>query len=107
MGYKRKLTRITFDCPAEITRGGRVTPGRLVNLSEQGVRVRTTLGVKLEEELGLEFDLGKNHRILSTIQVTFTTTSELGARFVKISPEDQKRLAEFIDDRLISNFGRL
>jgi hypothetical protein len=107
MGYKRNLIRVAMDSPAEITRGGRVTPGKLVNLSEQGVRVRTTLGVRLEEELGLGFDLGKNHRILCTIQVTYTTTSEFGARFVTISPEDQKRLTEYIDDRLATNMGRL
>lgn len=106
MAYKRKHTRLPIECLGDIHRAGEVIPCKAADLCEQGMRIQVAIPMKTGEELTLVFGLGKTRRINCSIQVVRLMKAEFGAQIVKISPEDQAYLTEFLDDFIASNFGR-
>lgn len=106
MGYKRKFSRMSIECPGDVRRAGGEIPCKVADLCEQGMRVKTTTPMTVGEELSFEFTLGKGRRIHCMIKIVRTSSSDFGAQIVQISPEDQQYLTEFIDDFIASNFGR-
>jgi len=107
MGYRRKGTRVVVERDAVIHRQGRVTPCMVVDLSEEGVRVRAGSPVDIGEELQISCGLTSRHSLKCQVQVTHTRSSEFGARITNISPEHRGHLREFIDDLIAMKVPRL
>jgi hypothetical protein len=106
MGYKRKSTRLPIACQGDLQRAGEVVSCQVLDLCEQGMLLRPASPLTVGEELPFEFGLGKSRRIQCTIKVARTAKSDFGAQIVKISPDDQRYLTEYLDDYIADHFGR-
>ena len=106
MAYKRKHSRLHIECQGDIHRAGEDIACQIVDLSEQGMLIRTPTLLTVGEELSFELGLGKSRRIHCTIKVARVAKSDFGVQIVQISPEDQRYLSEYLDDFATNNFGR-
>lgn len=106
MGYKRKFTRLPIACQGELHRAGGDVSCQVLDLCEQGMLLRPASPLTVGEELLFEFGLGKSRRMQCTIKVTRAAKSDFGVQIVKISPEDQRYLTEYLDDYITDHFGR-
>lgn len=106
MGYKRKFTRLPIACQGDLQRADAVISCQVLDLCEQGMLLKPASPLTIGEELSFEFGLGKSRRLQCTIKVTRTAKSDFGAQIVKISPDDQRYLTEYLDDFITNNFGR-
>ena len=106
MGYKRKSTRLPISCQGDLQREGVAISCQVLDLCEQGLLLRPARPLTIGEELPFEFGLGKSRRIQCTIKVARAAKSDFGVQIVKISPEDQRYLTEYLDDYISDHFGR-
>lgn len=106
MAYKRKYTRLPIQCQGEIQLADGGTPCTIVDLCEQGMRLRTDAALPIGDEFPLEFGLGKSRRLHCSIKIVRTAKSEYGAQIVTMPPDDRQYLTESLDDFIASNFGR-
>jgi hypothetical protein len=105
MGHQRELFRIALERRGEVCRGGQVASCDVVDLTERGVQIKTTLLVEVGETLQLRFALTNTCSIHCTIQVTRISAPFIGACISDISPDDQKHLSEFIEQLIALNLG--
>ncbi len=106
MGYKRKFTRLPIACQGDLQREGKLMSCQVLDLCEQGMLLRPASPLTIGEELPFELGLGKSRRIQCTIKVTRAAKSDFGVQIVKISPDDQRYLTEYLDDYITNHFGR-
>lgn len=106
MGYKRKFTRLPIACQGDLQRAGALVSCQVLDLCEQGMLLKPASPLTVGEELPFEFGLGKSRRIQCTIKVTRMAKSDFGVQIVKISPDDQRYLTEYLDDYITNHFGR-
>ena len=78
---------------------------RVVNLTQEGVRLETTLTVQIGELLWLSFDLTPDTPLRGEVEVVAVSMPYVGARFVDLSPANKQSLSTFIEDVLDMNFG--
>jgi len=105
MGHQRDLFRIALERSGEVRRGDQVRSCDVVDLTEKGVQIKTTLDVEVGETLQLKFSLTATCTIHCTIQVTRISTPYLGACISDISPDDQEHLSQFIEQLIALNLG--
>jgi PilZ domain-containing protein len=106
MGFKRKSSRVEVGKPGRLHRGSLSAPCRIVNVSEDGMRIESRLFVKNGDALHLSIELEGGGRVACDIQVINVRAPHFGAKIRAISPEDKKRLAHILDDHLQSSFSR-
>lgn len=104
MSYRRKTVRLIIEREGQIHRRGKTIPCTVIDMSEEGVRVKAQSPVTLGEELQLDCWLLKERSVQCTVQVTYVRSPYFGARITHISPEQQSHLREFLDDLIASNF---
>ena len=97
MAAKRHLFRFVIDRTAEVHRGETTIPCQLVDLTEKGVRLRVEGTFGIGEELHLQFPLTEGELFTCVIRVTYGQPPHLGAVIVRTTPEQQKRLSDFIE----------
>ena len=106
MGFKRKSSRVEVGKAGHLHRGSFAAPCRVVNISENGMRIQSRLLVKSGETLRLSIELVEGRHLTCDIQVMNVCTPHFGAKIVSISPEDKERLAHILDDHLQNSFLR-
>ena len=104
MSFRRKTVRLIIEREGQIHRRGKIIPCTVINLNEEGVRVKAQSPVTLGEELQLDCWLVKERSVQCTAQVTYVRSPYFGARITHISPEQQHHLREFLDDLFTTNF---
>lgn len=106
MGFKRKSSRVEVGKSGQLHRGAFAAPCRVVNVSENGMRIQTRLLVRSGETLVLSIELAAGRQLTCEIQVRNVRSPYFGAAIVSISPEDRERLVHILDDHLQSSFLR-
>lgn len=106
MSYRRKAIRLVIERKGDIHRRGKTFPCTVVDVSEEGVRVKTAAPVTVGEELQVDCYLTKDWTVQCTVQVVHASPSQFGSRITGISPEQLSRLREFVDDLIAQNFPR-
>jgi hypothetical protein len=106
MGFKRKSSRVEVGKAGELHRGSFAAPCRVVNVSENGMRIQSRLLVKSGQTLRLSIELADGRHLSCEIQVVNVRSPHFGATIVSISPDDRERLAHILDDHLQSSFLR-
>jgi hypothetical protein len=97
MAQKRELFRVAIDRTGQIQRGAETLPCKVIDLTEKGFQLGVEGVFHVGEELRLEFVLNETCTVACTVQVTHVRPSFLGARIARISPDDQAKLSNFIE----------
>ena len=105
MGRQRELFRIALERTGEVRQGEHTLPCDVVDLTEKGVQIKTSLCVEVGETLQLKFALTATSEIHCTIQVSRISGNSVGACISDISPDDQKQLSQFIEQLISLNLG--
>jgi hypothetical protein len=105
MNQHRALYRVSVDRAGKLSRKKNEAACRVVNLTQEGVRLETTLSVQVGELLWLSFDLTPDTPFRGEVEVVDVSMPYVGARFVDLSPANKQSLSAFIDDVLDINFG--
>ncbi|TAL09055.1 MAG: hypothetical protein EPO02_11295 [Nitrospirae bacterium] len=103
MPKKRGLFRISIHRTGELRRGADVVPCEVVELTEKGFGLESSLRVATGEAVELRFDLTDKWPIQCTIQVSHAAPPRLGGNITAISPEHQESLTRFIDQHTTIN----
>ncbi|MGH7206462.1 MAG: PilZ domain-containing protein [Nitrospiraceae bacterium] len=104
MSYRRSTVRLIIERDGQVHRHGKTTTCKVVDMSEEGVRVKAQSPVTVGEELQLDCWLVKDRWIRCTVQVKYVSSPYFGARITHISPEQQSHLREYIDELITTNF---
>ena len=106
MGFKRKSSRIQVGKSGHVHRGSLSAPCRVLDVSENGMRIHSRLFVKNGDALGLAIELDGGGVLSCQIQVINVRSPHFGAKITAISPEDKERLSHILDDHLQNSFSR-
>lgn len=98
MTYQRKLYRVAIDRTGHLQRGDETFVCNVIDMTEQGVRLKSDETFRMGEELNLEFALTETDRLACTIHVTHSQPPYIGAAIVRIAPDHQQRLSRFIEE---------
>ena len=101
MNQQRQQYRIPIERTGRITRDGVVSDCHVVDLTEQGFQIQTEIPFAMGEVIRLTCPLDLHTEIECSIAVTHARPPVVGTRIVDIAPEQQERLARFIQ-RLIT-----
>ena len=105
MNQHRALYRLPIDRAGKVSLEHKEAACRIIDLTQEGVRLETTLTVQTGERLWLSFDLTPDTPLRCQVEVLSVSTPYVGARFVDLSPRSRHSLDTFIDDLLDTNFG--
>jgi hypothetical protein len=100
MGFKRKQSRVEIGRIGRIQRGSLSVPCKVLDVSEAGVRIESRMFVKVGDTLQLVIELDRGYTLSCIIQPIHVRAPRFGARVTAISPEDQERLSDLLDDRV-------
>lgn len=103
MEQQRGLYRVAVEFPGYLSRGTEVTACDVVDLTEHGFRIRTSLPAAAGDELTLEFNLRAGCPIQCVVQISHSAPPYLGSRIVAISPEHHKQLSQFVEQLISLN----
>jgi len=106
MGFKRKGWRAEANCTGRLERGALSVPCKVVDVSEDGVRLDSRMLVQAGDTVQLVIEVAPEKAVTCQLEVVYVRSPRLGAKIVSISPDDKKRLNHFLDDRALSNFSR-
>jgi hypothetical protein len=101
MTQQRQQYRIPIERTGRITRDGVVSDCHVADLTEQGFQIQTKIPLATGEVVRLSCPLDVHTEIECGIAVTHARPPVFGTRIVDIAPEQQERLARFIQ-RLIT-----
>ncbi|HEU4686170.1 MAG TPA: PilZ domain-containing protein [Nitrospira sp.] len=105
MEHQRRLYRIALKRSATLQRGHQIVPCQVIDLTEQGVQLSTAEPVEAGEELGLTLELAPAATIHCSVLVTWVRLPAVGARISKISADNERQLAQFIEQLIAINLG--
>lgn len=106
MGFKRKGWRAEVNCAGRLERGTLTVPCKVVDVSEDGVRLDSRMSVKTGETIQLVIEVAPEKVVTCQLEVVYVRSPRLGAKIASISPDDRARLTQFLDDRVHDNFSR-
>ena len=106
MGFKRKGWRAEANCTGRLERGALSVPCKVVDISEDGVRLDSRMLVRAGDTVQLVIEVAPEKVVTCQLQVVYVRSLRLGAKILSISPDDKERLTQFLDDRVLSNFSR-
>lgn len=89
MSYRRKTVRLIIEREGQIHRRGKILPCTVIDMSEEGVRVKAQSPVTIGEELQLDCWLVKDRSVQCTVQVTYVR-HPTSARGLPISHPNSK-----------------
>ncbi len=97
MAHQRQLYRVAIDRTGQVRRGDGIFPCRVIDMTEQGVRLRIDGTFRVGEDVQLEFMLTEGELLACTIHITHREPPHIGAAIVQIAPDQQERLSSFIE----------
>src|SRR5262245_37446397 len=98
MADQRKLYRVAIDRTGHLRRGDQTFVCNIIDMTEQGVQLRSDETFRIGEELNLEFALTATDFLACAIHVTHSQLPYIGAAIVRIAPDHQQRLSRFIEE---------
>lgn len=105
MSPQRQLHRIDVRRNGIVSEGDRSADCQVIDLTEQGVQLRTTLAVEIGHRLRLEFAVTDGVTVECNLLVTRVSGSSVGASIVDIAPDDRAKLGRFIEELIALNLG--
>jgi hypothetical protein len=105
MNQHRALYRVSIDRAGKVSQKNNEAACRIVNLTQEGVGLETSLTVQVGELLWLSFDLTPETPLRGEVEVVDVSMPYVGARFVDLSPASKQSLSTFIEGVLDINFG--
>ena len=105
MNQHRALYRLPIDRVGKVSLEHKEAACRIIDLTQEGVRLETTLAVQAGERLRLSFELTPDTLLRCQVEVLSISTPYVGARFVDLSPRSRHSLITFVEDLLDINFG--
>ena len=93
----RQLYRVAIDRNGQVRHGAETFACNVMDMTEQGFRLRIDGTFPVGERLHLEFVLGDGDVLACAIQVTHSDPPHIGAAIVDIAPDHQQRLSSFIE----------
>ena len=97
MKNQRALFRLALSRQGELRRGQEVLACELLNLTEQGVQLKTDASLKVGEEVRLQLNLTDQWPLHCTILVSNVSPPYVGARISVIAPSDQVLLSRLLE----------
>ncbi|HKT36682.1 MAG TPA: PilZ domain-containing protein [Nitrospira sp.] len=97
MPNHRHLYRLAIDRIGHLERSGETFRCKVMDMTEQGVRLWSDGTFRVGEELRLTFALTETELLTCTIHVTHSEPPHIGASISRIDPDDQHRLSSFIE----------
>lgn len=97
MPNQRQLYRVAIDRTGHVRRRADTFVCSVIDITEQGFRLRTDEAFPVGEHLHLEFALADGDVLVCAIQVTHSEPPHIGAAVVDITPDGQQRLSTFIE----------
>lgn len=101
MNQQRQQYRISIERTGRLTRQGELSECHVSDLTEQGFQIQTNIPLAMGEVVRLTCPLDLHTEVECGIAVTHARPQVFGTRIVDIAPEQQERLACFIQ-RLIT-----
>jgi PilZ domain-containing protein len=98
MAKQRQLFRVAIERSGMVRHGGEAFSCSIVDLTEKGVRLRINGSFEVGEELQLQFAIAEGHTLEGIVQVTHREPPYLGAEIIRMPPDDQRRLSNFIEE---------
>ena len=98
MADLRKLYRVAIDRTGHVRRGDETFVCKVIDMTEQGVRLRSDETFRVGEELDLEFALTEADVLACVVHVTHSQSPYIGVAIVRIAPDHQERLSRFIEE---------
>jgi PilZ domain len=93
----RQLYRVAIDRTGQVRRGVDTFACNVIDMTEQGFRLRIDETFPVGEHLHLEFALADGDVLECAIQVTHSEPPHIGAAIIDITPDHQQRLSTFIE----------
>jgi len=106
MGFKRKASRVEVGRAGRLQRGALSVPCRVLDISEDGVRIESRLFVKKGDTLHLVIELERGGLLTCEVEVVHVRSPRLGAKIISISAQDRERLSTILDDHVQVSFTR-
>lgn len=106
MGFKRKGSRVEISRGGRLQRGPLSAPCKVLDVSENGVRIESRMFVKSGDALQLVIELEEGRTLTCSLHVVYVRSPKFGSKITSISPEDRERLAHIFDDHVQTSFSR-
>lgn len=105
MGPQRQFYRIAVERRGVVRRGDQTAACDVLDLTEKGVQLKTSLPVAPGDRLELDVSLTDTRAIRCGVQVTRASGTSVGVSIIEIAPADQEQLSRFIEDVIALNLG--
>jgi hypothetical protein len=106
MGFNRKGWRAKVSGVGRLERGALSVPCKVLDISEDGVRLECRMLVKAGDALQLVIEHAQRSALTCGVEVVNVRSPRLGAKIVSINPENRERLAQILEDRVQAHFSR-
>jgi hypothetical protein len=106
MGFNRKGWRAKVCGVGRLERGALSAPCKVLDISEDGVRLECRMFVKAGDVLQLVIEPAQGSSLTCGVEVVNVRSPRLGAKIVSINPENRERLAQILEDQVQAHFSR-
>lgn len=106
MGFKRKHSRVQSGRIGQLQRGALMVPCRVVDVSDSGVHLESRLVVKPGDVVQLSIECRREGTFACEVEVVHVRGLKIGARITSMTPENQARFTQMLDDDVQNTFTR-
>ena len=106
MGFNRKGWRAKVSGVGRLERGALSAPCKVLDISEDGVRLECRMFVKAGDVLQLVIEPAQGRALTCGVEVVNVRSPRLGAKIVSINPENREQLAQILEDQVQAHFSR-
>lgn len=101
----RRQFRFAVDRRALLKHEGNTILCHILDLTEQGLQIRTDFPVAVGDTIQLECQLETHTIIHCALLVTHVSTPHVGGWITEISPEQRQQLIRFLQQLIATNLG--
>jgi PilZ domain-containing protein len=105
MTEHRSQFRIAVDRRALLKQDGNTILCHILDLTEQGLQIRTDFPLAVGDTIQLECQLETHTIIHCALLITHVLTPHVGGRITEISPEQQQQLIRFLQQLIAADLG--
>ena len=107
MTEHRSQFRIAVERRALLKHEGNTILCDILDLTEQGLQIRTDLPIAVGATIQLECQLESHTIIHCALLVTHVSPPHVGGRIAEISPEHHQQLIRFLQQLIAANLGSM
>lgn len=106
MGFKRKHSRVQSGRVGRLQRGALVMPCNVIDVSDSGVHLESRLVLKPGDVAQLSIECRREGTFTCEVEVVHVRALKIGARITSMTPENQARFTQMLDDDVQNAFTR-